>query len=194
MTSHTIRRVVRLALCSAVVASLMGSSAAALAGTVVSSFKGQGVFASADGQLDGCVWFWLSVNRGGAASAPETYLQYGTYDSCTGESSYGYGRIPNNQFVVSGKRSKLKVNPTASPEMYTEGRTGLIELTWTADQSVRWTWDGRSESITPTQRTRSRGKSDSSAASVVGTMLSLALNTKSASVGKNRDMFIEVVR
>ena len=169
-------------------------STTAMAGTVVSSFKSKGAFASMSAQYDGCTWMYVSVSRGGPVEAPETYLYYSTYNNCTGESSWGSGRIPNRDFTVSGKRSKLNTDPLASADMVTSGHAGRIVLTWTADQGIRWSWDGRSESITPTQRVRSRGRSESSAASVAGTLLSFAIQTPSGQVGQNRDLYVEVVR
>lgn len=177
-----------------VLAALLFSSTTVMAGTVVSSFKSKGAFASMSAQYDDCTWMYLSVSRGGPVDAPETYLYYSVYNGCTGESSWGSGRIPNRDFTVSGKKSKLNTNPTAIPEMSTGGQAGRIALTWTADQGIRWSWDGRSESITPTQRVRSRGSYDSAAASVAGSLLSFAIQTPSGQTGKNRDMYIEVVR
>jgi hypothetical protein len=193
MTNHITRRIVRLAGCFVVVAWLVSSAATADAGTVVSSFKSEGAFAHFD-TYDDCSYMYVSVSRGGTASAPETYLYYDVYNYCTWEYSSGWGRIPNSSFTVSTKRSKLKIDPASSAEMYTYGAVGSIELTWTPDNSIRWKEDGRWESITPTQRVRSRGKSESSAASVVGRMFSLSVQTESARVGKNRGKYTEVIR
>ena len=78
--------------------------------------------------------------------------------------------------------------------MTTVGHVGRIDLAWTADTSVRYSYDGGWESITRTQRVRGRGHFDSSSATATGVVLSMAIQSQSASVGKNRDMFIEVVR
>jgi hypothetical protein len=195
MTAHARRYNKLHATCFVLLATMIASSPSAFAAGVVSSFRSKGAFASLDVQHDDCTWLNVSVSRGGPVAAPETYLSYSVYNTCTGESSWGYGRISNRAFTVSGKRSKLDTDPTTNPDMVTSGQAGRIALTWTADQNVRWSWDGRSESITPTQRIRSRGSYESSAASVVGNLLSFPVRTQSAGqVGKNRDMYTEVVR
>jgi hypothetical protein len=194
MTLYSRRPASIHAACFILVAALFVSSASAFAATVVSSFRSKGNFASVGVEYDSCTWMSLWVARSDSSTAPTTYLSYYIYNGCTGESSWGDGHIRNSDFTVSGKKSRLNTDPAASPNMVTNGQVGRITLTWTADTSIRSSWDGRSESITPTQRVRSRGRSESSAASLVGTMFGVSVRSETASVGKNRDMFTEVLR
>jgi hypothetical protein len=194
MAQHTILRSSHRALRIAVVATILLSTASAFAATVVSSFKAKGAFAYLDGSDGECTWYYMSVSRGGALNAPETYLYYYVYNGCTNEWAYGNGRIPNSSFTVSGRTSRLRTDPTASPEFYTLGQTGRIDLTWTEDRSIRSKWESRSETITPTQRFRNRGKGESSAATSAGKLLWLSLRDTPATVGRNTDVYIEVIR
>jgi hypothetical protein len=194
MTRHTLLHSSHRVLRIAVVTAVLVSNASAFAASVVSSFRSRGAYASLEGSHDACTWYSMSVSRGGAVDAPETYLYYYSYNSCTNEWAYGSGRIANSDFTVSGKTSRLRTDPAASPDFYTTGETGRIDITWTEDRSVRSKWEGRYETITPTQRVRSRGKGESSAAKASGKMLSLSFRDRPSNVGKNTDTYLEVIR
>ena len=86
MMPHTLRQLLRLACCLAVIGSYVGSQTTALAATVVSSFQSKGAYASFSGQYDACMWVYVSVSRGGPVGTQETYLYYSAYNACTGES------------------------------------------------------------------------------------------------------------
>ncbi|SRR6266481_5812119 len=81
---------------------------------------------------------YVSVNRGGTASNPITWLYY-QFQTCTitNDGYYtclqqaGNGNIPSNDFSGGGGRYRLHTDTTADPDFFVwAGTGGVIEVEW----------------------------------------------------------------
>lgn len=160
---------------------------------VVAKFKASGAFMSAWGvESSGCTWFSVHVNRGGAKNAQQTWLYYSVYDACSGESSYGYGQVPNSVFVTRAKTSSLDVTPAGLPGFYAVGVTGRILLQAEADGVNSYSFSGHSREQIGERALRSHGSYTAQSAGLTGSIFGLPIANAWSHVGESKDKWMEI--
>src|SRR5688500_8666040 len=131
MTSTLTRTAIRIVVLVAAMAITAGSVAA---GDNV-KFVNNGAYMHASGtDGTGCIALWVYVARSGTKSAPTTWMNYFLYDRCADQLvGHGDGVVPNTTFKITGNRNTLTVTPSAVAGFNTQGLTGQIKVTVTAD-------------------------------------------------------------
>jgi hypothetical protein len=157
------------------------------AGGPVSKFTNDGAYASVSG-TDGCLYVYVYVSRGGAKSAPQTFLYYQLYDMCSNwqELANGSGTIPNSAFTVKPKGAVLSVTPKASPTFFTRGATGAVSLIFTSNGAYEETFTGHGSLSYADNTIRWHGSSSYRTASVSGTLMGWTFSQLSGQVGEGR--------
>jgi len=145
-----------------------------------------------------CTWTSVGVSRYGASdSTVHTYIYYSVYDGCVGgEIVSGGGEIDNADFKVSSKRAtaKLQTDLNYDPNFYSIGVLGHLDIVWTIDKNISDRFEGRQESRRPEQHVRQRGTWESFGAAATGSLIGLAIEGATGSVGKSRNVTVEIVR
>jgi hypothetical protein len=137
----------------------------------------------------------LNVTRYRSPDGTHTYINYSVYDGCVGDYIVsGGGEIANTDFKVSSKRAKLQTDLNYDPNFYSTGVLGRVEIVWTIDKSIFDRYEGRYESRRPDQRLRQRGSWESNAAAATGSLIGLAIEAVTGSVGTSHDVSVEITR
>jgi hypothetical protein len=161
----------------------------------VGKYKSNGAYANANGtDAGGCRYFYISVARGGTTAAPETYLYYDIYDSCTGTWSWGNGTIPNAAFKSGNKTMTLNFTGSTSGGFYAEGESLAIALTFTRDSSFTNTWSGHSRWEYYGHVVHHHGSGTQHSAALSGSIDGSAVQAYWATTGTGRDRYIEFDR
>ena len=181
-------------LCLTIAFAVLGASAAH--GGEVSRSKGNGSFVSVSGSdASGCVWSYLYVSKGGTSSAPVTWMYYDAYNYCSGEwIAGGEGKIANTALKVTKQGATLNLTAAAASALFTQGVTGPIQLTFTADGFSSYSYSGHSRSEYAGHVYQSHGSWTYRTATVSGTMLGLAVSGMQGSFGEGRDKYMEIER
>jgi hypothetical protein len=158
--------------------------------------KGNGAFMSVWGSdSTGCVWTHVYVSKTGTAAAPQTWMSYDVYDGCAGEwMAYGYGLVANTTFKSTNKTATLVLTPSSNANFVTQGATGSIKLTLTADGVSSYTYSGHSRSEYMGHVYQSHGSWTQKSATVTGKILGFAPGNVSGSFGTGRDRYMEIDR
>lgn len=193
MTSNLSRNAMAHILFTAALAAFITTPA--FAGDITKS-KGNGAYIAISGQdASGCIWSYLYVSRGGTTAAPETWMSYDVYNSCSGEwIAYGGGNVANASFKVTRQGATLVMSPTSSAKFSTYGVTGPIQLTLAADGLSSYSYSGHSRSEYAGHVYQSHGSWTSQSATVTGTLLGFAVGRMQGSFGEGRDKQMEFDR
>ena len=160
---------------------------------VVAKFRATGAFMSASGlESSGCAWFYVQVNRGGTKAAQQTWLYYSVYDACSGESSYGYGLVPNSVLATRASVSSLDVTPAEVPGFQAVGLTGRILLHARADGRFSYSFSGHSRQQMRDRAVRSHGSSTSQSAGLGGSFFGYLVTSAGGEVGESREKWMEI--
>ena len=157
-------------------------------------FKAEGAYAEA-WLTEGCVYGYVWVSRGGPVTAPETYLNYGVYDGCTGGLlAEGWGPVANSVFKTTTKGARLRLQVGVSEAFSTLGEIGLIDVVWVADRTVITKSDSRYEFRSPTLKYRQRGRYEQHLATAKGALIVITSGIGSGAVGTARELVREQIR
>jgi hypothetical protein len=179
---------------AAVLLSALTATTAA-AGQVARS-TGNGTYISVSGSdTSGCIWFYMYASRGGTTQAPQTYVYYDVYNGCSGQwIAYGGGRVANTALKATKKSATLNVTSANNADFYSEGSTGSVTLTITADGLGSYSYSGHSRSEFAGHMYQSHGTWTSKTATASGSILGFDIGNASASLGEGRDKVIEIER
>jgi hypothetical protein len=191
MTQH----IARHAACHALVAVVLVTGLTQPASAEVTKFVSNNAWAWLSTFDGSCAWTDVNVTRYGSPNSIHTYINYSVYDGCVGDYIvYGSGEIENADFKVSSKRAKLQTDLNYDPNFYSIGVLGRVDIVWTIDKSISERFDGRYESRRPEERRRQRGSWESNAAAATGSLIGLAIEGVTGSVGTSRDVSVEIIR
>jgi hypothetical protein len=173
----------------------MTGAPALFAGQVVRS-KGNGAYVEAWGtDTTGCVWTYVNVSKGGTKAAPQTWMYYDVYDYCSGQwIAYGGGSISNTSLKVTGTTAKVTMTTSANASFYTEGLTGSVQLTFTADGFESSTYSGHYRSEYAGHKYQSHGTWTRQSATVSGSLLGYTIANMNGYFGEGRDKYMEIER
>ena len=192
MTSILTRNSARIVGLVAVFAITAGSLAA---GETVKSTNNGAYMVAQGTDSSGCVSLWLYVGRSGTKAAPTTWMNYSVYDMCAGQSiGSGDGVVPNTTFKITGNRNTLTITPSAVAGFNTQGLTGQIKATVTADGLYSSTYSGHSRWEYAGHVSQSHGMWTSQSATVSGNLLGFQFGSAAGSIGENRDRQMQIDR
>lgn len=167
------------AIAGAVLTVLTVSLPAMAAVTYKYQFKGNNAYASFY-TYDGCSSTSLNVSAydsitkdgpGAPTSQVQAYLDYYSYNYCTGAYSSSYGSISNANFVIDNQLNSATLKDTFTVYDYSSNtnKTVEVDLTWTGQD---FSSKGKSTNVyqTPTSITRYRSTGEYRDAQVSGTV------------------------
>jgi hypothetical protein len=159
-------------------------------------FKNNGAYAEMSGSdSTGCIWFYVSVSRGGTMQAPETNAYYEMYNQCTSESvGWGSGRVANTSFKTSKKGATLTLSPSASADFSTSGAVGTLSITWIVDGVWSYSYSGHSRQEYAGTVYQTHGSWTYKTAKAAGTILGVEIGEAWTQIGEGRDRYMEIER
>lgn len=207
------RAIEGLRICTVVGAILLFGVGVAQAGAMVTQFRANGATATHN-SFDGTTAYDLAVSRNDTSSGKTTFFSFNTqtcdatFTICTGK--FGFGNIPNGDFIVGTGAASLNTNLAANSGFqvftYVQDNStgtftqtpavgGLVAINWKKIPRQSQSFTGTSTFVSGGFSTRNTGSQTLDAASTTGTLLGVTLPAFSSSfIGSNNSSQITISR
>ena len=165
----------------------------------------------ANGDFGNASWFefdpaggftfgFISVNRGGPTTDPQTFLSYFVFQcdplfSC-GTIREGSGLIPNSDLGGGGNSLNLNTNTSDNPNFVTfAGPTGPVSVDWRANGLFTQSSTGINQISFRSFTERSQGSFSSASADAAGNIVGVAISpTALGDIGTNHQLTVDMTR
>ena len=120
-------------------------------------------------------------------------MYYDIYNACTDQwIAWGYGTIPNSALKAGNKSTGLVITPSTSASFQTDGDTGPIRITLSADGVYASSFSGHTRAEFEGHVYRSHGSWTERSASIKGVILGFEVGEMHAVFGEGRDKYMEI--
>jgi hypothetical protein len=148
----------------------------------------------------GFTFGFISVNRGGPTTDPQTFLSYFVFQcdplfSC-GTIREGSGLIPNSDLGGGGNSLNLNTNTSDNPNFVTfAGPTGPVSVDWRANGLFTQSSTGINQISFRSFTERSQGSFSSASADAAGNIVGVAISpTALGDIGTNHQLTLDITR
>jgi hypothetical protein len=148
----------------------------------------------------GFTFGFISVNRGGPTTDPQTFLSYFVFQCdplfLCGTIREGSGLIPNSDLRGGGNSLNLNTNTSGNPNFVTfAGPTGPVSVDWRANGLFTQSSTGMNQISFRSFTERSQGSFSSASADAAGNIVGVAISpTALGDIGTNHQLTLDITR